>query len=155
MLTAPALLPPTFRPAQATPLARALLQLLPSMGGNALIAHRVLRLLASAGEPLASHATALEGGLEAHVERTARPLAGCRVSRATRDGLQPTPGRFVSPFAVQIPGARRCVVPWWPCMPPPQMASRPWAPRAPWPWRKPRSGSPTRELAAQLLRAAC
>lgn len=36
---------------EAVPLARALLELLPSMGGNALVAHRALRMLAAAGAP--------------------------------------------------------------------------------------------------------
>lgn len=36
--------------AEAEPLARALLEQLPAMGGNALIAHRALRLMAAAGE---------------------------------------------------------------------------------------------------------
>lgn len=35
---------------QATPMARVLLELLPGMGSNALIAHRVLRLMAGAGK---------------------------------------------------------------------------------------------------------
>lgn len=36
---------------EAVPLARALLELLPSMGANALVAHRALRMLAAAGAP--------------------------------------------------------------------------------------------------------
>lgn len=34
---------------QAVPMARALLELLPGMGSNAIIAHRVLRLMAGTG----------------------------------------------------------------------------------------------------------
>jgi len=36
---------------QAVPMARLLLELLPGMGPNALIAHRVLRLMVAAGRP--------------------------------------------------------------------------------------------------------
>lgn len=36
---------------EGVPLARALLELLPSMGGNALVAHRALRMLSAAGAP--------------------------------------------------------------------------------------------------------
>jgi hypothetical protein len=44
---------------QAAPLAQALLELLPGMGSNAMIAQRILHLMAAAGACMVLHAFAL------------------------------------------------------------------------------------------------
>ena len=118
---------------QAAPMARALLELLPAMGGNALIAHRVLRLMADAGGWVGGWVgvVVLAGQKQALLACAAINLQPMACSACALTTL---------PCLLQRAAAWPCAARWWRFTPQPQMLSRLRAPLAQSLWPRRRSG---------------